>query len=838
MRVRVFVGVGLVFSLLVFGAFPAAAYNSFTPTTYVNWTEIPQMLPYQDSMYYHSTKAITADNNDVYLFFSTSSNSSLRFIKYTYAAGTWGSVQDCFVGTKYAYNVLDDIVYRNGTFHILYKDYYHSGYNLYNLYYTASADPAAFPTGTKLQSYSDYRVPHINVRADGKVAIFYANRHFAQNYYVYSNYSGSWMDYNLGSPQRTVSVYQIAQFSGDSAISVYTYEDGEDWTHYSTDSVSWNGSAWTAAFSTVYRTTNPIDYIYLPENYCGPCPNGYSPVYTKTCNGYVLQAGSIYDERTYQYLLCGNYLYFYPYPNPIVRNMKALTKFNAPDGKIMLLAVNAASRFSYSIVDHMVAQPVTQVSKTANSLVARTVQDHTTDLATTYLRISASGDMAGVLATATHANNGGSSSRYDATFSGLLPATSYYLQSEVRDGAHSYCSPVVELVTLPEIPANVAFSGVSSTSLTISFTTNQNGPDCLYSVERSMTGNPSGTDWVQVYCGSGLSFTDTGLSGKTVFYYRVRAKNSLDEWSAYTPVNSVQTLDRDNVAPVVSLLINNGERVLSAAVLPVKLIAADNRTSAAILTYSYSFNNGAWSAPVTGGTSNGILNLNLAHGLMSSGELALQLRVYDEDGNVGIASGTLYYQNAAELPNVPMDISITEAADNEALTSGYLHGVSVLFCRSSAVSIDMASENEPFYQFSTDYAPYSTPLAKAEKIDVHLGAEGLHTLKLRLLNAAGVGGAETVLKIIVDKTPPVFQARFAVWKTITTNSTEAVVLDVCDNISALFQYRIADGSWQSLPADGQVLVPLSAGLNDIRIEIKDEAGLTAQNFLRIWKIGS
>ena len=98
------------------------------------------------------------------------------------------------------------------------------------------------------------------------------------------------------------------------------------------------------------------------------------------------------------------------------------------------------------------------------------------------------------------------------------------------------------------------------------------------------------------------------------------------------------TLDVDTVAPTVALTINNGEAVLYDSILPVKIVAGDNRTAANILDYSYSINGVSWTAPASIGTISGILSLNVSHGLVTSGDINFQLRVIDEDGNVGIAS--------------------------------------------------------------------------------------------------------------------------------------------------------------------------------------------------------
>jgi fibronectin type 3 domain-containing protein len=108
---------------------------------------------------------------------------------------------------------------------------------------------------------------------------------------------------------------------------------------------------------------------------------------------------------------------------------------------------------------------------------------------------------------------------------GLSGATTYYYKvSAYNTGGESAQSGQVSATTTPAVPSGVTASKASSTSITVSWNpvTGATG----YRVYRSL--NSSGT-YTQIGTSTGTSYTNTGLSNPSYYYYRVSAYSSVGE---------------------------------------------------------------------------------------------------------------------------------------------------------------------------------------------------------------------------------------------------------------------------------------------------------------------
>lgn len=504
--------------------------------------------------------------------------------------------------------------------------------------------------------------------------------------------------------------------------------------------------------------------------------------------------------------------------NPI----KGIVKFHAPDSRIMVVYSNS----TFEMYETMATPSVTLSNPQTNSIDASYTANPNVG-GTPTISLATDSGMTNLVGSfdATKGINS-----HTQTFSGLLPSTRYFSQVVLNDGYVTKTSSVKNTYTLAAVPSNLASNDISSKSIGLIWSNNSNGPTTIYEIERSLTGNPSGTDWVNIYTGSATSCADTDLDPKTIYYYRVRAKNANSIYTAYSNIISVQTADKDGVPPTISLSINNGDAVLMDTALSVKAVVGDNRTANSALTYSYSINGNAWSAPASVGTSTGIVNLSVEHGLVTSGDLNFQMRVVDDDGNVGIANAKVYYQAPAELPGQPSGENLT-APGATVLSIGTLDEESVYFTTNATLYIDMSTQSQPGYQISVDTGPYSPTFNKNKKATVSLGVEGLHVMSVRLVNAAGIAGTEKEYRIVVDNTSPSLAISTTNRASITSEATQELFLDYADNImeNLTYSWRRNSGEWQeyqplSDTGHASVSIPLVGGANTISVRVKDGAG--------------
>jgi len=102
---------------------------------------------------------------------------------------------------------------------------------------------------------------------------------------------------------------------------------------------------------------------------------------------------------------------------------------------------------------------------------------------------------------------------------------------------------------VPNAPNNLTASAASATSINLSWTDNSNN-ETGFKLERSPTG--TGNTWSQIPNAStvitGTTYSNTGLTANTVYYYRVRATSANGD-STYSNIANATTLTTAPAAP-------------------------------------------------------------------------------------------------------------------------------------------------------------------------------------------------------------------------------------------------------------------------------------------------
>ncbi|EZH74616.1 hypothetical protein ATO12_12685 [Aquimarina atlantica] len=141
---------------------------------------------------------------------------------------------------------------------------------------------------------------------------------------------------------------------------------------------------------------------------------------------------------------------------------------------------------------------------------------------------------------------------------GLTPNTAYYYRVRAENsGGNSAYSNTASATTLPdgtapEAPSILSATAVSKSQINLSWADNANNED-LFKVERSANGT-SGWTSVGTTTADVTTYSDTGLTPNTTYYYRVRAENTTGN-SAYSNMADATTL-KDGTPPGKNIALN------------------------------------------------------------------------------------------------------------------------------------------------------------------------------------------------------------------------------------------------------------------------------------------
>jgi hypothetical protein len=139
--------------------------------------------------------------------------------------------------------------------------------------------------------------------------------------------------------------------------------------------------------------------------------------------------------------------------------------------------------------------------------------------------------------------SGTTSVNFNRAVSGLSVNTTYYFCALASNAGGTSTGSVLSFTTAdvaPSAPSGLSATPISSSQIDLAWTDNS-GNELGFKVERSTAG--AGGPWTQIATTSAnaTSYSNTGLSLVTSYWYRVRAYNAVGN-SAYTAVATTKTL--------------------------------------------------------------------------------------------------------------------------------------------------------------------------------------------------------------------------------------------------------------------------------------------------------
>ncbi|MBS0581153.1 MAG: fibronectin type III domain-containing protein [Proteobacteria bacterium] len=234
---------------------------------------------------------------------------------------------------------------------------------------------------------------------------------------------------------------------------------------------------------------------------------------------------------------------------------------------------------------------------------------------------------------------------------GLTGSTSYSYRVRAQDGtgstsAYSNVASVTTGAASATAPTGLSALGASATQINLSWgaATESGGTISQYLIERCQGSGCS--SFTQVGTASGLTYSDTGLTGSTNYTYRVRAQDSLGNTGPYSATASATTL-----APVITAPTGLAATPVSASQINLSWGAA-TETGGTISQYLIERCQGAGCSTFTQVATAAGTTYNDA-GLAAASSYSYRVRAADAAGNRGPYSGTATAVTAAGTQGPP-----------------------------------------------------------------------------------------------------------------------------------------------------------------------------------------
>ncbi len=240
------------------------------------------------------------------------------------------------------------------------------------------------------------------------------------------------------------------------------------------------------------------------------------------------------------------------------------------------------------------------------------------------------------------------------TNTGLTPGTTYYYRvRSFNEFGDSDPSVTVAGMTSPAAPTNLTASAASASQINLTWQNNTAGQTAV-KVERATA---SSGPWSQIASVSGTttSYSSTGLSSLTTYYYRVRAANAGGDSAYSTTANATTQAPPDTTAPST----------------PTGLVATGIATNQVRLTWNASTDSGGSGlAGYRVYRSGTLITSTTATTYTDSGRAAgtqycYTIAAYDNAANSSTQTASACATTISLPPNAPSALTATAASTNQ-----------------------------------------------------------------------------------------------------------------------------------------------------------------------------
>lgn len=171
---------------------------------------------------------------------------------------------------------------------------------------------------------------------------------------------------------------------------------------------------------------------------------------------------------------------------------------------------------------------------------------------------------------------------------GLNPGTTYYyhVRASNSSGDSTYSNEVnatTSAVSVPGAPSGLGASAVSSAQINLTWTDNSSN-EIGFKIERK-TGSAGTYGQIATAPANTISYSDTGLTGGTTYYYRIRASNASGDSAYASEVNATTSSGGNSSA--VGKRTSAFEYDSITGLLTKEIIEPDNSNLCLVTTYTY-----------------------------------------------------------------------------------------------------------------------------------------------------------------------------------------------------------------------------------------------------------
>lgn len=249
---------------------------------------------------------------------------------------------------------------------------------------------------------------------------------------------------------------------------------------------------------------------------------------------------------------------------------------------------------------------------------------------------------------------------HSQTITGLLPSTLYYYRVTSRDsadnsatsGGYTFTTSASADTTAPVI-SNVQVAGITSSSATITWTTNEASTT---QADYGLTSSYGTLTTLSSTLVTTHSVSIAGLSGYTTYYFRVRSGDA----SGNLTVSSGYTFTTSNMTPSITLF--SADPTTGYSPLPVNFTATVSDSDGYVTRYEWDFNGDGNYDSDTGSVP------STSYIYTDGGSFTPRVRVTDNGGASVISSGlTVSVQSSTNQPPVVSDFSASPSSSTAPL---------------------------------------------------------------------------------------------------------------------------------------------------------------------------